>query len=123
MNFIVDADAIFDFFKGKSELFHFFDDTEHIFVSCVTVGELNYRARIEQSEKNIMEIANDFVHLLHIVNIDEQIALEYGKLKVDYPSLQDNKLWLCATAIVKDFVLITNDEEYINITELVTKRV
>ena len=70
-----------------------------------------------------MEIANDFVHLLHIVNIDEQIALEYGKLKVDYPSLQDNKRWLCATAIVKDFVLITNDEEYINITELVTKRV
>ena len=123
MNFIVDADAIFDFFKGKSELFHFFYDTENIFVSCVTVGELNYRARIEQSEKNIMEIANDFVHLLHIVNIDEQIALEYGKLKVDYPSLQDNKLWLCATAIVKDFVLITNDEEYINITELVTKRV
>lgn len=123
MNFIVDADTIFDFFKGKSELFHFFDDTENIFVSCVTVGELNYRARIEQSEKNIMEIANDFVHLLHIVNIDEQIALEYGKLKVDYPSLQDNKLWLCATAIVKNFVLITNDEEYINITELVTKRV
>ena len=123
MNFIVDADTIFDFFKGKSELFHFFDDTEKIFVSCVTVGELNYRARIEQSEKNIVEIANDFVHLLHIVNIDEQIALEYGKLKVDYPSLQDNKLWLCATAIVKDFVLITNDEEYINITELVTKRV
>lgn len=123
MNFIVDADTIFDFFKGKSELFHFFDDTENIFVSYVTVGELNYRARIEQSEKNIMEIANDFVHLLHIVNIDEQIALEYGKLKVDYPSLQDNKLWLCATAIVKDFVLITNDEEYINITELVTKRV
>lgn len=123
MNFIVDADTIFDFFKGKSELFHFFDDTGNIFVSCVTVGELNYRARIEQSEKNIMEIANDFVHLLHIVNIDEQIALEYGKLKVDYPSLQDNKLWLCATAIVKDFVLITNDEEYINITELVTKRV
>lgn len=123
MNFIVDADTIFDFFKGKSELFHFFDDTGNIFVSCVTVGELNYRARIEQSEKNIVEIANDFVHLLHIVNIDEQIALEYGKLKVDYPSLQDNKLWLCATAIVKDFVLITNDEEYINITELVTKRV
>ena len=28
MNFIVDADTIFDFFKGKSELFHFFDDTE-----------------------------------------------------------------------------------------------
>lgn len=123
MNFIVDADTIFDFFKGKSELFHFFDDTGNIFVSCVTVGELNYRARIEQSEKNIVEIANDFIHLLHIVNIDEQIALEYGKLKVDYPSLQDNKLWLCATAIVKDFVLITNDEEYINITELVTKRV
>ena len=87
MNYLVDALTIFDFFKGKTELFDFFDDTENIYVSVVTAGELNYLARKEtpETEKNVVEIAEEFVHLLHIVNIDESIALEYGKLKQRYP--------------------------------------
>lgn len=124
MNYLVDALTIFDFFKGKTELFDFFDDTENIYVSTVTVGKLNYMAHIENSEteKNVVEIANDFVHLLHIVNIDEIIALEYGKLKQRYPDFNDNKLWLCATAVVRDLVIVSSDEGYSGIAEIVVKR-
>ena len=124
MNYLVDALTIFDFFKGKTELFDFFDDTENIYVSAVTVGELNYLARKEHSEteKNVIEIADDFVHLLHIVNIDESIALEYGKLKQRYPDFNDNKLWLCATAVVRDLVIVSSDEGYSGIAEVVVKR-
>lgn len=124
MNYLVDALTIFDFFKGKTELFDFFDDTENIYVSVVTAGELNYLARKEtpETEKNVVEIAEDFVHLLHIVNIDESIALEYGKLKQRYPEFDDNKLWLCATAVVRDLVIVSSDEGYSGIAEVVVKR-
>lgn len=124
MNYLVDALTIFDFFKGKTELFDFFDDTENIYVSAVTVGKLNYMARTEYSEteKNAIEIADDFVHLLHIVNIDESIALEYGKLKEHYPDSNDNKLWLCATAVVRDLVIVSSDEGYSGIAEIVVKK-
>lgn len=124
MNYLVDALTIFDFFKGKTELFDFFDDTENIYVSAVTVGKLNYLARKESSEteKNVIQIAEDFVHLLHIVNIDESIALEYGKLKQRYPDFNDNKLWLCATAVVRDLVIVSSDEGYSGIAEVVVKQ-
>lgn len=124
MNYLVDALTIFDFFKGKTELFDFFDDTENIYVSTITAGELNYLARKESSEteKNVIQIAEDFVHLLHIVNIDESIALEYGKLKERYPDFNDNKLWLCATAVVRDLVIVSSDEGYSGIAEVVVKR-
>lgn len=124
MNYLVDALTIFDFFKGKTELFDFFDDTENIYVSVVTAGELNYLARKEtpETEKNVIQIAEDFVHLLHIVNIDESIALEYGKLKQRYPEFDDNKLWLCATAVVRDLVIVSSDEGYSGIAEVVVKR-
>lgn len=124
MNYLVDALTIFDFFKGKTELFDFFDDTENIYVSVVTAGELNYLARKEtpETEKNVVEIAEEFVHLLHIVNIDESIALEYGKLKQRYPDFNDNKLWLCATAVVRDLVIVSSDEGYSGIAEVVVKR-
>ncbi len=124
MNYLVDALTIFDFFKGKTELFDFFDDTENIYISVVTAGELNYLARKEtpETEKNVVEIAEEFVHLLHIVNIDESIALEYGKLKQRYPDFNDNKLWLCATAVVRDLVIVSSDEGYSGIAEVVVKR-
>lgn len=124
MNYLVDANTIFDFFKGKTELFDFFDDTENIYVSAVTVGELNYLARKEtpETEKNVIQIAEDFVHLLHIVNIDESIAMEYGKLKQRYPDFNDNKLWLCATAVVRDLVIVSSDEGYSGIAEIVVKK-
>lgn len=124
MNYLVDALTIFDFFKGKTELFDFFDDTENIYVSAVTVGKLNYLACKEtpETEKNVVEIAEEFVHLLHIVNIDESIALEYGKLKEHYPEFDDNKLWLCATAVVRDLVIVSSDEGYSGIAEIVVKR-
>lgn len=124
MNYLVDALTIFDFFKGKTELFDFFDDTENIYVSAVTVGELNYLARKEtpETEKNVIQIAEDFVHLLHIVNIDESIAMEYGKLKQRYPDFNDNKLWLCATAVVRDWVIVSSDEGYSGIAEVVVKQ-
>lgn len=122
MNYLVDANTIFDFFKGKTELFDFFDDTENIYVSTITAGELNYLARIESSEKNAVEIADDFVHLLHVINIDETIASEYGKLKQRYPDFNDNKLWLCATAVVRDLVIVSSDEGYSGIAEIVVKQ-
>lgn len=124
MKYLVDAGTILDFFNGKTELFDFFDNTENIYVSSITIGELNFRARIENSEpeKNIIQIADDFVHLLHIVNIDETIALEYGKLKQKYLNFNDNKLWLCATAIVQDFVIISGDQSYSEISEIVFKK-
>lgn len=122
MNFLVDSNTILDFFNGKTELFHFFDDTENIYVSVISVGELNHMVRCMETKKNVVEIANDFCHLLHIVNIDEGIALEYGKLKSMYPDMADNKLWLCATAVVKDFVVVTMDEDIANLKEVVAKR-
>ena len=124
MNYLVDELTIFDFFKGKTELFDFFDDTENIYISVVTAGELNYLARKEtpETEKNVVEIAEEFVHLLHIVNIDESIALEYGKLKQRYPDFNDNKLWLCATAVVRDLVIVSSDEGYSGIAEIVVKK-
>lgn len=122
MKFLVDADTIFDFFKGKTELFELFDHCQDIYVSTVTLGELNARARLEEGQKAV-EIAEDFVHLLHMVNVDERIALEYGKLKAEYGQITDNKLWLCATAIACDLVLVSADLEFLEVRQVVVKRV
>lgn len=127
MDFLIDADIIIDFFNGKTELFDFFEDTENKYVSVLTVGELNHKVLKYKSAKpdydSVIDIANDFCHLLHIINVDERIAIEYGKLKAKYNQIDDSKLWLCATAIIRDMVFVTNDESVAQVKEVVTKKV
>lgn len=127
MDFLIDADVIVDFFNGKTELFEFFDNTENKYVSVLTVGELNHmvlKYKVAKSDyDSVIDIANDFCHLLHIINVDERIAVEYGKLRRKYNQLEDLKLWLCATAIIKDMVFITNDKTVAQVKEVVIKRI
>lgn len=127
MDFLIDADVIIDYFNGKTELFDFFEDTENKYVSVLTVGELNHKVLEYKSAKpdydSVIDIANDFCHLLHIINVDERIAIEYGKLKAKYNQIEDSKLWLCATAIIRDMVFVTNDESVVQVKEVVIKKI
>lgn len=127
MDFLIDADIIIDFFNGKTELIDFFEDTENKYVSVLTVGELNHKVLEYKSAKpdydSVIDIANDFCHLLHIINVDERIAVEYGKLKAKYNQIKDSKLWLCATAIIRDMVFVTNDESVAQVKEVVIKKI
>lgn len=123
MNFLVDADTIFDFFNGKTELFPFFDEPENIYVSTVTLGELLSKNSSTNSDSDITKICQDFCHLLHLIPVDETIAIEYGKLKSTYPEISDNKLWLGATALCRDFVILSSDKELEQIIEIIVKNV
>lgn len=69
MKYLVDAGTILDFFNGKTELFDFFDNTENIYVSSITIGELNFRARIENSacvQQQLSRILSLFQVINHI---------------------------------------------------------
>lgn len=103
MKYLIDSNTIIDFFNGNTELFGLFDDEENIFVSAVSVGELLVKCAIDSDEHK--KIAVDFCNYLKILPVDEEIAKKYGELRLSYPAVGENYLWLCATAIVKDMVL------------------
>ncbi len=121
MQFLVDSKTILDFFNGVTELFGYFDEEESIHVSVVTQGELYCRAECAEYGDKLSDISSDFTHLLHIVELDEETARCFGRLKASYPSLSDNSLWLCATAIRRDYVILTNSREIGAVKEVVVK--
>lgn len=121
MKFLVDAQTIYDFFNGKTELFHFFEDTEKIYVSVISQGELYSKTEKIKKKQEYFRFASDFCHLLHILDVNEPIAIEYSKLKQKYPDLEQNKLWLCATAITRDLIIVSQDKDYLKVKEIVVK--
>lgn len=121
MQFLVDSKTILDFFNGVTELFDYFNDEENIHVSVVTQGELFCRAETDEHDGRLNEISSDFTHLLHIAELDEETARCFGRLKAAYPNLSDNSLWICATAIRRDYVILTNSREIAGVKEVVVK--
>lgn len=121
MKFLVCANTIFDFFNGKTELFHFFDELENIYISTISIGEIIFQSSQIKNKLNIQEIATDFYQLLHVINIDETVSKKYAELKNKYPSFPDNELWICASSIVNDCVIVTNNSDFDSISEVILK--
>lgn len=121
MQFLVDSKTILDFFNGVTELFDYFNDEENIHVSVVTQGELYHLSEAKAENNRLDKISSDFIHLLHIAELDEETARIFGRLKSAYLELSDNTLWICATAIRRDYVILTNSREIARVKEVVVK--
>lgn len=122
MKYLVDSETVIDFFKGKTELFHLFDDTENVFISAMSVGILYEKVLKADNPDEKLEISKDFCQLLNILPVNEAIAEKYAELSTKYNELNSASIWLCATAIVNDLVLVSSHPEILKIKEVVTKQ-
>lgn len=122
MKYLVDSQTVIDFFNGKTELLHLFDDTENIYISAMSVGVLYEKVlRADDSEKKL-KISKDFCQFLNVLPVDEAVAEKYAELKNIYESVDSALLWLCATAIVNDLVLVSSNPETSKVKETVSKK-
>lgn len=122
MKYLVDSETVIDFFKGKTELFHLFDDTENVFISALSVGILYEKVLKADNPDEKLEISKDFCQLLNVLPVNEAIAEKYAELTTKYNKLNSAFIWLCATAIVNDLVLVSSHPEIIKIKEVVAKQ-
>ena len=122
MKYLVDSETVIDFFKGKTELFHLFDDTENVFISAMSVGILYEKVLKADNPDEKLEISKDFCQLLNVLPVNEAIAEKYAELSTKYNELNSAFIWLCATAIVNDLVLVSSHPEILKIKEVVTKQ-
>lgn len=122
MKYLVDSETVIDFFKGKTELFHLFDDTENVFISAMSVGILYEKVLKADNPDEKLEISKDFCQLLNVLPVNEAIAEKYAELITKYNELNSAFIWLCATAIVNDLVLVSSHPEILKIKEVVAKQ-
>lgn len=122
MKYLVDSETVIDFFKGKTELFHLFDDTENVFISAMSVGILYEKVLKADNPDEKLEISKDFCQLLNVLPVNEAIAEKYAELNTKYNKLNSAFIWLCATAIVNDLVLVSSHPEILKIKEVVAKQ-
>lgn len=122
MKYLVDCQTVIDFFNGKTELFHYFEDTENIYISAISVGILYEKVLCADDSEKKLKISKDFCQFLNVLPVDEAVAEKYAELKNIYESVDSALLWLCATAIVNDLVLVSSNPETSKVKETVSKK-
>ena len=88
-----------------------------VLTSVVAVGELRYglsRLPLGQKRQHLEARAQGVLALLAIEPVTEAIADSYGGLKASLESqglnLDDNDLWIAATALTLGYLVVTRDQ-------------
>ena len=93
--------------------------------SVVVVGEIRYgleRLPAGKKRTDLESRAHNILAALHVEPVTEPIADAYGRLKASLESrglnLDDNDLWIAATAITHGHLLVTRDQIFARIPGL-----
>jgi len=120
--FIIDANVVIDYLRGKNNLLFQLMDNEVVSISVIVIGELIFGAENSVQIKKHLSQVEELLSKVNIVGIDYETAKIYGKIRADLRKkgtpIPENDIWIAAIAIQNNFTLITNDRHFANINLL-----
>jgi len=114
MDYLPDTNICIHYFKGQFELKNKIEQIgfRRFAISEITLAELIYGAEKSQKRNENIKVVETFAELITIIPIFDSIRI-YGKekarLKLKGTSISDLDLFIGATAIVNDMILVTRN--------------
>ena len=114
MNYLLDTNICIHFFKGQYGLIEKIQTIgfDKFAISEITLAELFYGAEKSQNIANNKKVVEQFADKITIIPIFDAIEIyskEKGRLKIKGKIISDLDLFIGATAIANDMVLITRN--------------
>ncbi len=82
-------------------------------ISIIVLGELEWGACLSKRRQDSLTAINDFVGAVQVVDLDAEVARQYGQLRAHLRSIGQpigpNDLWIAAHALAQDVPLITHN--------------
>jgi len=114
MDYLLDTNICIHFFKGQFYLKNKIKQIgfQKFAISEITLAELIYGAEKSQKKTQNIKVVEDFIEMITIIPIFDSIKV-YGKekarLKTKGTIISDLDLFIGATAIVNDMILVTRN--------------
>ena len=117
--YLIDTDVIIYWLKGiypqineKIEIIK--DDC--LFISSITVAELYFGAYNSSKQDENLKLIIDLISESNIIHFDPKSGEQFGKIKADLKNrgkiINDSDIFIAATAIANDLILVTNNEKH-----------
>ena len=123
---LLDTNAISDLMRDHAQVkARVGKHADAIMTSVMAVGEIHYglgRLPVGKKRTDLEVRAQAILAALHIQPITAEIASTYGRLKsaleIQGLNLDDNDLWIAATAITHGNLLVTRDQIFARVAGL-----
>jgi len=121
---LLDTNVIIRIINGDEKVAVLLDSiaVDEVYIPTIVYGELMYGAeRSKRTDKN-KYLFEEFCLNYKLVCNDKLIAETYGKVKNNLKNkginIPENDIWIAATAINRNFELISGDKHFANIENL-----
>ncbi|MFH1141112.1 MAG: type II toxin-antitoxin system VapC family toxin [Chloroflexota bacterium] len=118
MTYLLDTNWLLDYVGGKTAAITLLNQlaAEEIALSVITLGEV-YEGIYRKPLTNRQQMALDgMVTSSTLFGIDVKVATEYARIRAQLRStgnlIPDNDLWIAATAVAYDLVLVSRDAHF-----------
>ena len=116
---ILDTDVCIEILRGNKNVIEKRKMTDKkVAISFMTVGELFYGAEKSKYNSKNITLIDEFILSTEVINTDLHILKIFGKLKVELYNknilLPDADIFIAATAITCNAILITGNTKHFN---------
>lgn len=121
--YLLDTSVVVDALAGDPAIEARLGRADELYLSTITLGELHYGAAYStRPEENVTRITS-FASTCTSVGIDAATAVQFGALKSELRRagrlIPENDLWIAASAVRHDLVLVARDAHFAAVRGLV----
>jgi tRNA(fMet)-specific endonuclease VapC len=91
-------------------------DGDCIFMSSITVAELYFGAQNSKKKEENISLIDELLTETNVIDFDENAGKCFGEIKSNLKKegkiICDSDLFIAATAVSNDFILVTNNEKH-----------
>ena len=113
---LLDTNAVSSLFKGEEAIRYLLADAEEVLLSIVVLGELYYGARKSGRVKENLEKTASFASTCTLLACDHDVSQVYGlvrdRLRRLGKPIPENDIWIAATTLCHELVLVTHDRHF-----------
>ncbi|VVB94984.1 tRNA(fMet)-specific endonuclease VapC [uncultured archaeon] len=118
----VDTNAVIAYREGIKPVCKLIDESDILFLPVIVLGELLYGAKNSAKQKENEYAINILIDNSVLVPIDKAIAIRYAKVRLKLKKagrpIPENDMWVAATCLDLDVLLLSKDGHFENIPDL-----
>jgi len=124
-SFLLDTNAAIAYIRNDKALLELLKTADEVYTSAIVIGELYFGAlNSGRVETNLREVVR-FTNTIEILPVHLAVAEQFGNVRRRLHGkgrpIQTNDMWIAATALSFDLIVITRDADFGAVDGLATQ--
>lgn len=120
--FLLDTNTVIALFTDRQTVRQQFAAATDVFIPCVVLGELYFGAERSAHLAENRDRVDAFASANAVLVCNTDTGRQYGRIKQSLRSkgrpIPDNDIWIAATALQHDLILVTEDAHFAEVDTL-----